>query len=82
VGVLFSAFAVFVYRGLIALSAGYLKQFLVPEVVDQMSSVGGLLIVAIGLGLLDIKKIKIGNMLPAIFMPLVYTVIKHLFERF
>jgi uncharacterized membrane protein YqgA involved in biofilm formation len=46
-----------------------------------MSSVGGLLIVAIGLGLLDIKKIKIGNMLPAVFMPLVYTVIKHLFER-
>jgi uncharacterized membrane protein YqgA involved in biofilm formation len=81
VGVLFSAFAVFVYQGLIALSAGYLKQFLVPEVVAQMSSVGGLLIVAIGLGLLDIKKIKSGNMLPAIFMPLVYAVIKHLFER-
>jgi uncharacterized membrane protein YqgA involved in biofilm formation len=81
VGVLFSAFSVFVYQGLIALSAGYLKQFLVPEVVAQMSSVGGLLIVAIGLGLLDIKKIKIGNMLPAIFIPLVYAVAKHLIGR-
>jgi len=43
-----------------------------------MSAVGGLLIVAIGLGLLEIKKIKIGNMLPAIFIPLCYQVLKHL----
>ena len=78
VGVLFSAISVFIYQGLIAVSAGYLKQFLVPEVVAQMSSVGGLLIVAIGIGLLDIKKVKVGNMLPAIFIPLAYAVIKHL----
>jgi len=43
-----------------------------------MSAVGGLLIVAIGIGLLDIKKIKIGNMLPAIFIPLIYFVVKQL----
>ena len=78
IGVLFSAVSVFVYQGLISLTASSIKQFLVPEVVAQMSAVGGLLIVAIGIGLLEIKKIKIGNMLPAIFIPLAYYLIGHL----
>ncbi len=78
VGVLFSALSVFLYQGVITLSAAYVKQFLIPEVVAQMSSVGGLLIVAIGIGLLDIRNLKIGNMLPAIFIPLLYAVIKQL----
>jgi hypothetical protein len=77
IGVIFSSVSVFVYQGLITLTASSIKQFLLPEVVSQMSAVGGLLIVAIGLGLLDIKRIKIGNMLPAIFIPLVYYVVKH-----
>ena len=76
-GVLFSAVSVFVYQGVIALSASYVKPFLVPEVVAQMSAVGGLLIVGIGIGLLEIKKIHIGNMLPAIFLPLIYMIIRH-----
>jgi hypothetical protein len=78
IGVLFSAASVFVYQGLITLTASSIKQFLVPEVVSQMSAVGGLLILAIGIGLLEIKRIKIGNMLPAIFIPLAYYAIKHL----
>lgn len=82
IGVVFSALSVFVYQGAITLSGAYLKQFLVPEVVAQMSSVGGLLIVAIGLGLLDIRKLKIGNMLPAIFIPLLYVVFKQLVASF
>jgi uncharacterized membrane protein YqgA involved in biofilm formation len=53
-----------------------MKQFLTPDVINQMSVVGGLLIMAIGINLLEIKKIKIGNMLPAIFMPLVYFAIR------
>jgi len=76
IGVLFSAVSVFVYQGLITVAASSIKPFLLPEVVSQMSAVGGLLIFAIGLSLLEIKKIKIGNMLPAIFIPLIYQVIK------
>jgi hypothetical protein len=41
-----------------------------------MSAVGGLLIMAIGFNLLEIKKIKVGNMLPAILVPLLYYSIK------
>lgn len=77
IGVLFSAVSVFIYQGLLTLTASSIKPFLLPEVVSQMSAVGGLLILAIGIGLLEIKKIKIGNMLPAIFIPLVYQVLKH-----
>ena len=37
-----------------------------------MSAVGGLLIMAIGLNFLEIKKIRVANMLPAIFIPVIY----------
>ncbi len=80
IGVLFSAVSVFVYQGVITLTASSIRQFLVPEVVAQMSAVGGLLILAIGINLLEIKKIKIGNMLPAIFLPLAYQVVQSLYE--
>ena len=78
VGVLFSAASVFIYQGAITLTASILKQFLIPGVVVQMSAVGGLLIMGIGINLLEIKKLKIGNMLPAIFIPLIYQILKHL----
>ena len=77
VGVLFSAASVFIYQGLITVSAVLIRPFLLPEIVAQMSAVGGLLIFAIGLGLLDIARIRIGNLLPGIFVPLVYQIIKH-----
>lgn len=78
IGVLFSAVSVFLYQGSITLAASILKQFLIPEVVAQMSAVGGLLILAIGINLLEIKKLKIGNMLPAIFIPLIYQMLKQI----
>jgi len=72
IGVLLSSISVVVYQGSLTLTAGMLKPFLSPIAVTQMSSVGGLLIVAIGLNMLGIVKIRVGNLLPAIFLPLVY----------
>ena len=71
-GVGLSIVPVLVYQGGITLTAGLMKPLLVPAVVSQMSAVGGLLILAIGLNILRDKKIAVGNMLPAIFLPLVY----------
>ena len=45
-----------------------------------MCAVGGLLIMAIGLNLLEIKQIKIANMLPGIFLPLLYFMLRHAFS--
>lgn len=78
IGVLFSAVSVFCYQGFITFTATLIKPFLVPAVVSQMSGVGGLLIMAIGFNMLEIKRIKVGNMLPAIFVPLAYFLFRKL----
>ena len=78
IGVLFSSISVFIYQGFITMAASLIKPFLVSAVINQMSAVGGLLIMAIGFNLLEIQKIKVGNMLPAIFIPLIYYMIKQL----
>ncbi|MCG8635102.1 MAG: DUF554 domain-containing protein [Desulfobacterales bacterium] len=72
VGVALSAGAVFLYQGTITMAAGVMKPYLLPAVVSQMSATGGLLILALGLNMLRDKKIAVGNMLPAIFLPLIY----------
>lgn len=82
IGVVFSALSVFVYQGAITLAAAYLKPFLTPAVVTQMTAVGGLLIVAIGLNILAIKKLRIGNMLPGLFIPLIYHMLRSLWRSF
>lgn len=79
-GVIFSAIAVFLYQGLITLTAGLMKNFLVPETIAQMTSVGGLLIMAIGFNMLKITTIRVGNLLPAIFLPLLYFALRQWFS--
>ena len=78
-GVLFSSLAVFIYQGMITLTAVFLKGYLVPETVSQMTSVGGLLILAIGFNMLKITSIRVGNLLPGIFLPLLYFALQRLF---
>ena len=82
IGVLFSSISVFVYQGILTLTSTLMKPFLIPPVINQMSGVGGLLIMAIGFNLLEIQKIKVGNMLPAIFIPLIYYMLKQLVNFF
>lgn len=78
IGVLFSSISVFVYQGILTLTSTLMKPFLIAPVINQMSGVGGLLIMAIGFNLLEIKIIRVGNMLPAIFIPLIYYMLKQL----
>lgn len=67
-GVLFSAIPVFLYQGSITLGAGALESLLSQALIDQLSATGGLLIVGIGLVILEIKEIRIANLLPALAM--------------
>ncbi len=66
VGVAFSALPVLFYQGTIVLMARWASLFLSDTIIVEVSAVGGLLIVGIGLNLLQIKTLKIGNMLPAL----------------
>lgn len=78
-GVMFSGLAVLLYQGAITMTAVFMKSYLVPETVTQMTSVGGLLIMSIGLNMLKITTIRVGNLLPAIFLPLLYFMVVSLF---
>jgi uncharacterized membrane protein YqgA involved in biofilm formation len=75
VGVLFSAAFVLVYQGSITLLAVYIKPFLNEFVINEMSCVGSLLIMAIGFNMLGITKIKVMDMVPAIFLPILLCMI-------
>jgi uncharacterized membrane protein YqgA involved in biofilm formation len=68
-GVLFAAIPVGIYQGTITLLATVLSPVLSATLINQISLVGSVLISAIGINMLWGMKIKIGNMLPAVFMP-------------
>jgi hypothetical protein len=70
IGVAFSAVAIFLYQGIIAVLASFLSPFLSDVVIAEMTCVGSLLIVALGLNMLNITKIKVMNLVPAIFLPI------------
>jgi len=78
IGVAFSALPVLLYQGSITLAAGVLKPWLTDTIISQISVTGGVLILAIGLNILEIKKIKVGNLLPAVFIPIIYQLILNL----
>ncbi|MEQ2130455.1 DUF554 domain-containing protein [Caldanaerobacter subterraneus KAk] len=78
VGVIFSAISVFLYQGFITVGASFLQGLLIKPVIDDMTAVGGILIFAISLNMLEIKSIKVGNLLPSIFIPIFYQLILNL----
>jgi uncharacterized protein len=79
IGVIFSAASVLVYQGSLTILARYLDTFLTPSMLVGMSMVGNILLIAIAIDFMDLKKVKVLNMLPAIFIPLIYEAIMTLF---
>jgi len=83
IGVVFSAIPVFIYQGAIALLARYIHFFISKELLDLMiveiTATGGLLIIAIAINILEIKKISVANMLPAVIIAPIGVAIIHLF---
>jgi len=73
VGVAFSIVPILVYEGGITLLAGVVGPFLTAA-ITEMSAVGGAIIVGIAFNLLELseERLRVGNMLPAIFLPILY----------
>lgn len=69
-GVYFSIFSLILYQGGITLIASVLEPLLTQTIISEMSAVGSLLILALSLNMLKITDIKIMNMLPAVFIPI------------
>ncbi len=70
-GVCLSGAFVLVYQGAIVLLARWAAPVLSDYVVAEMSCAGSLLIVALGLNMLGIAKLKVANLLPAMFLPII-----------
>lgn len=74
VGVAFSVIPLIVYQGAITLLATVVGPYLSDVVIAAMTATGGTLIMGLAINMLNIPnvKIKVGNMLPAIFLPIAY----------
>lgn len=70
-GVALSGFVLFLYQGGLALASTLVEPYLTTPVVNELTCVGSLLIIAIGLNMLGITKIKVVNLLPAVFIPII-----------
>ena len=81
-GVMFSSLIVLLYQGSITISSSLLKPLLNENVINQMTAIGGLIIIGIGINLLELKKINVGNMIPSIFIPLLYFLLKNIYLYF
>ncbi len=80
IGVMFSIITIALYQGLITLCASFLAPLLTETVIAQMSFVGSILIMGIGFNFLYKPKLKLANMLPSMFIPLVYYLIGQITE--
>ncbi|MFO7780196.1 MAG: DUF554 domain-containing protein [Spirochaetia bacterium] len=74
-GVLFSVIPLLIYQGGLTLLAAQLEDLLTEVVVDELSAVGGLLLIGLGINILEIKRLRIMNMLPALVIIVVLTLI-------
>ena len=67
VGVAFSALPVFSYQGMITLLAAQLNAIVSPPMMNEMTATGGILLIGIGISsMLELKKIRVGNVIPAL----------------
>jgi len=78
-GVVFSVLTILIYQGGLSLLAGLAQNALNSAMIAEMSATGGVMILAIGLLLLDLKRIRVANMLPALIIaPLVVAALQAL----
>jgi uncharacterized membrane protein YqgA involved in biofilm formation len=75
VGVLFSSLTVLIFQGGLTILGTKLSFLLRPEILNELIATGGLIIVGIGIFLLGIKKIKVGNFLPALVVVVILALI-------
>ncbi len=66
VGVIFSSVPVFIYQGTLTLLVILFGSLLSESVINELSAVGGVLLIGLGINLLDIKQIKVLNLLPSL----------------
>ncbi len=67
-GVIFSSVPLLIFQGGITLLAMSASHFFTPEIIAGLTSTGGILLIGLGINILEIKKLRIMNMLPALLV--------------
>lgn len=76
-GVLFSIIPLFLYQGGITVLAVITKAFFSQLMIGQLTAVGESIIIGLGINLLDLRNIKVLNLLPSLVYIVVFTLIFH-----
>jgi len=80
VGVIFSVLSVLVYQGAISLLAAQMQTILTAAMINELNAVGGILLLGLAIStLLEIRQIKVGNMMPALILAPVFVAIAAMF---
>ncbi|NDL67766.1 DUF554 domain-containing protein [Anaerotalea alkaliphila] len=80
IGVLFSAIPLLVYQGGLTLFAGLLENVLDEAFIQEVVACGGILLMGLGFNLLEIKRIKVANMLPSLLVVVLLLVLTGFFQ--
>lgn len=76
IGAVFSAVPIFVYQGSITLAAAFLGSFVSEAMINDLSFIGSALIFCVGVNIGFGKKFRVGNMLPALIVPVLYEILR------
>ena len=71
IGVIVSAIPLLIFQGGITLLAMSAASFFTPDIIQGLTSIGGILLIGLGMNILEIKKIRIVNMLPALVVVII-----------
>lgn len=80
VGVSFSVIPLLIYQGGLTIFAAYLGKFFSELMITEMTALGGILLIGLGINILEIKKIKIFNILPALLFVVFFTWLNSIFS--
>ena len=78
---IFSFIPVLIYQGAITLAAVWIAPYISTELLNSICMVGYAIVMTIGINFLEFTKIKTANLLPAIFVPIIYSFIEPLLAQ-
>lgn len=75
VGVAFSAVSVLVYQGILTMASVWIKPYVSPLMLAEVTGIGGALVIMIGINLLELRKLKTGDFLPALVAMVLFVLV-------
>lgn len=76
IGVIFSSIPLLLYQGGITIFASYVSKYLSDALIIELTAVGGVLLLGLGMNLAEIKKIRVASMLPSL---IIVVILSHYF---